>query len=151
MPLINMSQGAERRDSHLIATGVSLPSDSSLSLAGRMLRMVRVRQEAMKNSEFRKIARTAEYSCMVDHPSDISRSREVTWTSGNAFYNGKFSFADNMEILCGKTGHTNAAGFCLVLGEKDAGGGEYVSIIMNSPIYEQMYVSMRKLAEKSQQ
>lgn len=108
-------------------------------------------KEAMKNKEFQKIARTAEYTCHVEHPSDTSKSRDVTWTSGNAFYNGKFSFADNMEILCGKTGHTNAAGFCLVLGEKDAAGKQYVSIIMNSPIYEQMYVSMRNLAAKSQQ
>ena len=107
-------------------------------------------QEAMKNPEFRKIARTAEYTCAVEHPSDISKNRDVTWTSGNAFYSGKFSFAENMEILCGKTGHTNAAGFCLVLGEKDAAGKQYVSIIMNSPIYEQMYVSMRTLAAKSQ-
>lgn len=108
-------------------------------------------QEAMKNPEFRKIARTAEYTCAVEHPADLSKNRDVTWTSGNAFYSGKFSFADNMEILCGKTGHTNAAGFCLVLGEKDAAGKQYVSIIMNSPIYEQMYVSMRTLAAKSQQ
>ena len=108
-------------------------------------------REAMKNEEFRKIARTAEYTCHVEHPSDVSKARDVTWTSGNAFYNGKYSFADNMEILCGKTGHTNAAGFCLVLGEKDTAGKQYVSIIMNSPIYEQMYVSMRNLAAKSQQ
>jgi D-alanyl-D-alanine carboxypeptidase (penicillin-binding protein 5/6) len=65
-------------------------------------------KEAMKNKEFQKIARTAEYTCHVEHPSDTSKSRDVTWTSGNAFYNGKFSFADNMEILCGKTGLENS-------------------------------------------
>ena len=75
--------------------------------------------------------------------------REVTWTSGNGFYNQKFTFADNMNIVAGKTGHTSAAGFCLVLGENDDSGKEYISIIFNSPIYEQLYASMKNLAGKS--
>ena len=55
-----------------------------------------------------------------------------------------------MDILAGKTGHTSAAGFCLVLGESAADGKEYISIVFNAPYYEQLYVSMRNLASKSQ-
>ena len=106
--------------------------------------------EAMKNEEFRKISSTVSYTCTVN-TAENSRNpqREVTWTSGNGFYNQKFSFADNMNIVAGQTGHTSAAGFCLVLGENDDSGKEYISIIFNSPIYEQLYASMKNLAGKS--
>ena len=106
--------------------------------------------EAIKNEEFRKIASTYEYKCTVNNPADTEQpERELSWHSGNAFLSGKFAFADNMQILCGKTGHTNAAGFCLVLGESDSAGKRYISIVMNAPIYEGLYSSMRNLAAKS--
>lgn len=108
--------------------------------------------EAMKNKTFREIAGTAEYSCKVTNKDDREQpEREVTWTSGNGFLNGKFTFADNMHVICGKTGHTNAAGFCLVLGsEADSDGKQYISVVMNSPIYEYLYAGHKTLASKSQ-
>ena len=108
--------------------------------------------EAMKNKTFREIAGTAEYSCKVTNKEDREQpEREVTWTTGNGFLNGKFSYADNMSVICGKTGHTNAAGFCLVLGaESDSDGKKYISVIMNSPIYEYLYAGHKTLAGKSQ-
>lgn len=106
--------------------------------------------EAIKNAEFTEIASTAAYTCKVTNPADTEQpERELSWRSGNAFLSGKFPFADNMQIICGKTGHTNAAGFCLVLGESDSAGKRYISIVMNAPIYEGLYSSMRKLAAKS--
>lgn len=106
--------------------------------------------EAMKNEEFRKITRTASYTCTLNTAEGSGNAqREVTWESGNGFYINKFPFADNMNIVAGKTGHTSAAGFCLVLGESGASGNEYISVIFNSPIYEQLYASMKTLAAKS--
>ena len=106
--------------------------------------------EAMKYDEFRTISRTKSYSCTLNTAEGSENpEREAIWESGNAFYNDKFSFARNMQIVAGKTGHTNAAGFCLVLGEVGESGKEYVSIIFNSPIYEELYASMRNLCEKS--
>ena len=106
-------------------------------------------QEALKNPQFMEIAGTKEYSCKVTNPKDAVPEREITWTSSNGFYTGKFDFTEGMEILCGKTGHTNAAGFCLVLGEKDREGHRYISIIMKSAEYENLYRSMRNLAGKA--
>ncbi|MDO4961958.1 MAG: serine hydrolase [Eubacteriales bacterium] len=107
--------------------------------------------ECLKHDEFIEFASTPQYSCQVTNPSDAQNpERIVSWTCGNAFLSGKFSFAEGMQVLAGKTGHTNAAGFCLVLGETDGQGKKYISIIMNSPVYEQMYASMRNLAAKSQ-
>ncbi len=107
--------------------------------------------EAIKHKEFVEFASTPEYTCTVKNKSDKEHpERQVTWNCGNGFLNGKFSFVDDMQVLCGKTGHTNAAGFCLVLGETDVKDRRYINIIMNCPIYEQLYASMKKLAEKSQ-
>lgn len=107
--------------------------------------------EAMKNDDFVRIAGTSEYSCSVTNRSEPEgqQERTVSWTCGNGFLNGKFSFTEDMDVLCGKTGHTNKAGFCLVLGEADQEGRRYISIMMNSPIYEQLYAGMRNLAGKS--
>ncbi len=107
--------------------------------------------EAIKHDEFLEFACKPEYTCSVKNPSDKDQpERIVTWTCGNAFLSGKFKFAENMNVLAGKTGHTSKAGFCLVLGETDQQNNRYISIIMNSPIYEQLYAGMRNLAEKSQ-
>ena len=40
-------------------------------------------------------------------------------------YNGKYTLKDGLRIVAGKTGHTNAAGFCLVLSEEDNEGKRY--------------------------
>ncbi len=106
--------------------------------------------EAMKHEEFRDISRTKVYSCILN-TSEGSKNpqREAIWESGNGFYNEKFSFAENMQIVAGKTGHTSAAGFCLVLGETGLSDNEYISIIFNAPTYEDLYSSMRTLCEKS--
>ena len=107
--------------------------------------------EAIKHEDFIEFASTPEYTCSVKNPSDKDQpDRLVTWTCGNAFLSGKFSFAENMNVLAGKTGHTSKAGFCLVLGETDQENNRYISIIMNSPIYEQLYAGMKNLAAKSQ-
>ncbi len=105
--------------------------------------------EALKNEDFRTISSTYEYTCTINSSEDaVNPQREVTWTSGNGFLSGRFSFAEDMEIIAGKTGHTSAAGFCLVLGEESSDGNEYISIIFNAPYYEQLYASMRNLAAK---
>lgn len=131
--------------SHFMNTN-GLPDDEHYTT---VYDMYLIFNEAIKNPEFTKIACTPEYSCTVSNPSDTEEpERTVTWKCGNGFLSGKFSFADNMQILCGKTGHTNAAGFCLVLGETDNNGKRYISIVMNAPIYEVLYSSMRSLAAK---
>lgn len=133
-------------DSHFVNPH-GLPDDEHYTT---VYDMYLIFNEAIKHDDFVKFASTPEYSCTVTNPSDKANpERTVSWTCGNAFLSGKFSFAENMEVLCGKTGHTNAAGFCLVLGETDPEDRRYISIIMRSEIYEQLYVSMRNLAAKA--
>lgn len=105
--------------------------------------------EAMKDETFRKIASTSSYEAVVNTASGSQNSeRTVTWSSGNGFFSGNFSLPEGFQVTGGKTGHTNAAGFCLVLGSMDSQGDEYISIIYKASIYEQLYASMRKLVGK---
>jgi len=104
--------------------------------------------ETIKYPQFRQVSSTASYTAKVLNETASEKEREVTWTSGNGFYNGKYTLPDQLRFFAGKTGHTNAAGFCLVLGESSAEGKEFISIIMKSPIYEYLYDGMIRLTGK---
>ena len=101
---------------------------------------------ALQNPDFAKIASTKEYTAEVT--SADGTVREVSWSNGNAYLSGRFSMPDGYSVTAGKTGHTNAAGFCLVLGEQNKEGKQFISIIMKAPAYEALYNSMTALIEK---
>ena len=101
---------------------------------------------ALNEPEFVKIANQPTYTAVVT-ASDGSK-REITWENGNQFYSGKYALPEGMQILAGKTGHTTAAGFCLVLAETDESGKQYVSIIMKASSYETLYNGMSVLTAK---
>lgn len=105
--------------------------------------------EAIKHEEFREISRTTQYTCTINTDEEsINEERIVNWETSNGFYNNSFTFVDGMDIFSAKTGHTYAAGFCLVMGESDGAGKEYISIIFDSEIYENLYAGMRNLVGK---
>ena len=103
--------------------------------------------EASKNEKFREIASTASYTAQIRNNND-QETREVTWTSGNGFYNGKFSLKEGLDYYGGKTGHTNAAGYCLVLGGFDTAGREFISVVMKADGYDQLYNGTKDLTSQ---
>lgn len=103
--------------------------------------------EALKNPDFVKIANQSSYTATVTG-ADGSK-REITWENGNAFYAGRFQLPEGYQILAGKTGHTSAAGFCLVLGEEKNDGKQYISIVFKAPTFENLYEGMRTLIGKA--
>ncbi|MDO4489364.1 MAG: D-alanyl-D-alanine carboxypeptidase [Eubacteriales bacterium] len=104
--------------------------------------------EALKHDEFMEISSTPVYETEV-YNETAGTSRKVTWKCGNGFYKGDFSLPEGITYIAGKTGHTNAAGFCLCLGEADERGNRYISIVMKSPTYEDLYGGMINLARKA--
>lgn len=103
--------------------------------------------EAIKNDDFCRIASTAERSARFTNSSELI-DRSAVWTTGNGFLNGKYSLNDRLSVVAGKTGHTNAAGYCLVLSEADDNGNRFISIVMKADIYENLYNGMKKLTDK---
>lgn len=101
---------------------------------------------ALKEPQFAQFASTKEYTAEVTGADGTKR--QVTWKNGNAYLAGKYDMPEGYSIVGGKTGHTNAAGFCLVLGEKDEAGKQYISIVFKAPSYEALYGSMTELIKK---
>ena len=146
----NFAEIMNQRVSDLGATGSHFVNSNGLPDQDHyttVYDMYLIFNEALKHEEFRKIASTKEYTATVTGSDGVER--ELTWTSGNGFLSGKYSLPDGFQFTAGKTGHTNAAGFCLVMGEHKADGHQYVSIVFKSPIYEQLYAGMKTLISKA--
>ncbi len=103
--------------------------------------------EAIKNSEFVKIASTVKYT------TSFTRGKYTivpTWTNGNQYINGGVTTPSGMTVLCGKTGYTEAAGYCLViLSESQKTGHKFISIILNAQSRDKLYNQMSYLLEKA--
>lgn len=108
--------------------------------------MYLILNEAMKNPDFSQFASQSEYTASVT--GSDGAVRQVTWENGNGFLAGNFQLPDGVQMKAGKTGHTNAAGFCLVLSETTGSGDELISVIFNAPTYEDLYNGMRTLITK---
>lgn len=88
--------------------------------------MAIIAREAMKNDEFRKIAKTYTYSLPA---SNLHRARVLTHSSRNFFNPGLENNSAYYEYATGiKTGFTNAAGYCFV-GSAERNGIELISVV----------------------
>ena len=56
----------------------------------------------------------------------------------------------DINVICGKTGYTEAAGYCLViLSESQTTGHRFISVILNAPSRDSLYNQMSYLLEKA--
>lgn len=103
--------------------------------------------EALKNETFVKMISTVEYSTTFTRKNYIIAPK---WTNGNQFVNGKVTAPNGMKVLCGKTGYTQAAGYCLViLSESPVTGHRFISVILNASTRDSLYNQMSYLLEKA--
>ena len=62
--------------------------------------------------------------------------------------NGKTETPKGLSVFGGKTGTTQAAGYCLVMGSRTEGMQEYVSVIMKASSRSELYQDMTKIISK---
>ena len=55
---------------------------------------------------------------------------------------------EGLSVFGGKTGTTQAAGYCLIMGERDADGKEYASVVMHADSRDALYSDMSTIIEK---
>ena len=84
-------------------------------------------------------------SCVVTYTDVAGNVKTKTFESTNLFFSGKFELPDEIEIVGGKTGTTNAAGCCLTLYFKDGKGNSYIAEVFHAPSYEVLYGKMVEL------
>lgn len=98
---------------------------------------------AMKYDEFETIAHTAKHTAAYRDASGASVSQE--WETTDKFLTGEAEVPDGVTVLGGKTGTTNAAGYCLALYSKNAAEEPVISIVMKADSGEHLYALMTEL------
>lgn len=99
--------------------------------------------EAIKYETFREIIHTTTYST-VYYDKD-GNAKEFSKTSTNLYFRGNYEPPENMTIVGGKTGTTNAAGHCLILLARDRAGAPYIAVILRAPTNDILYEGMTDL------
>lgn len=104
--------------------------------------------EVMKYEEFRKIVGTVNYSPHYKDSNGMPKTQN--WSVTNRFMIGETPVPQGLEVLGGKTGTTNAAGYCLTMGvRKTSTGEEYISTVMKSKSKDELYQNMTNLISKA--
>lgn len=98
---------------------------------------------AMKYDEFETIVHTAKHTAAYRDASGASVSQE--WETTDKFLTGEAEVPDGVTVLGGKTGTTNAAGYCLALYSKNAADEPVISIVMKADNGDHLYALMTEL------
>lgn len=99
--------------------------------------------EAIKYEAFREIIHMTSYSTVYHDGS--GNSKELSINNTNQYLRDRYAPPENVTIVGGKTGTTNAAGHCLVILSRDAAGAPYISVILRSESTDQLYKEMSDL------
>lgn len=102
--------------------------------------------EAVKYDKFIEIVHTAQYNSVYHDKNGNDKNIDLSTT--NAYLKGEAVAPDNVTVIGGKTGTTNAAGSCLILYSKDQSGNPYISVILQSSDRTTLYQEMTGLLDE---
>lgn len=100
-------------------------------------------QEAIQTQDFIDIIHTKSYDAAYQNASGNTVTQ--TWESTNRYLNGQTTEPEDITVIGGKTGTTNAAGYCLVLYSKNKKGDDIVSIVYKGKTRSDMYTLMNQI------
>lgn len=101
--------------------------------------------EALNYSLFNEIIQMTNYNTIYTAGDGSDKALEIKTL--NLFLRGDYDAPDNITVIGGKTGTTNAAGHCLILLSKNSSGSPYISVILNSASTQDLYDKMTDLLE----
>ncbi len=101
--------------------------------------------EAIKYDLFNEIIQMTGYSTTYKTAGGDEKTLDLKTT--NLFLKEEYTAPDNITVIGGKTGTTNAAGHCLILLSRSNSGNPYISVIMNSGSTQDLYQKMTQLLE----
>ena len=99
--------------------------------------------EAMKLPLFREII--AEDSYTANYQNGAGEAVSKTWTVGNWYQKGERETPAGVSVLGGKTGTTQAAGYCLIMASNDSQDKEYISVVLKSDSRPSLYDNMTNI------
>ncbi len=98
---------------------------------------------AFQYDEFETITHTAKHTASYRNASGALVTQE--WETTDKFLTGEAEVPEGITVLGGKTGTTNAAGYCLALYSKNAANERLISIVMKADSGEHLYALMTEL------
>lgn len=102
--------------------------------------------EALKYPVFRQIVGTTAYTANYHNKS--SEPVTKTWKGGNWFMTGERATPDGLKVFGGKTGTTQAAGYCLIMATRDDSDKEYISVVLKADSRPHLYDNMTNIISK---
>lgn len=102
--------------------------------------------ECIKYDKFVEIIGTKSYS--ADYMTASGEPGTFTWNNGNRYLTGETEAPEGVTVVGGKTGTTNAAGYCLILYSHDGSGKDYISVVLKSDSRNGLYTNMTNLLTK---
>lgn len=102
--------------------------------------------EALKYDKFVEIIQTTSYE--TTYYSSSNEAKQISIKTTNKYLNGEVSAPENVTVIGGKTGTTNAAGHCLMLLSRDKNGAPYISIVLRAESRDSLYAQMTDLLEE---
>lgn len=103
-------------------------------------------REALKEPVFRQIIGTASYTAQYTDSTGAPVTQ--TWNNSNKYISGERQLPDGLTALGGKTGTTQAAGYCLIMGSTDGEDHDYISVVLKSDGRTNLYDSMTNIIDK---
>lgn len=99
--------------------------------------------EAIKYETFSEIIHMTEYETVYYNAA--GETKNISFRNSNLFLRGDYKAPENVTVMGGKTGTTNAAGHCLILLSKDVNGAPYISVILSAESRDILYTEMTDL------
>ena len=102
--------------------------------------------EAIKYEKFVEIIQTPSYETIYYDRN--GKEKQLSVRNTNKYINNDVKAPENVKVIGGKTGTTNAAGHCLMILAKDKNGAPYISIILKAGSRDSLYAQMTDLLEE---
>ncbi len=100
-------------------------------------------QAAIQDERFLDLIQAQEYT--VDYIDITGMPVQQVWKSTNKYLLGTEDAPSNITVIGGKTGTTNAAGYCLALLSENDKGEQIVSIVMKADCRNNLYYYMNEI------
>jgi D-alanyl-D-alanine carboxypeptidase (penicillin-binding protein 5/6) len=97
-------------------------------------------QEAIKYDKFVEIINTDSWT--TTYTLSDGSSKEITFKTTNLYLKGDANAPEEITVIGGKTGTTNAAGSCLILLSQNASNEPYISVILKAENRSILYTQM---------
>lgn len=96
--------------------------------------------EAIKYEKINEIIHMSSYDTVYTDKDGNSKQLSVSTT--NQYLAGNYKAPDQVVVIGGKTGTTNAARNCLILLVRDTSGNPYIAVILSSKERDLLYTEM---------